>query len=197
VLRTCAGLFRPQTERIVVAGETWADSASRLHSPTRQRSIGMVSQRPHLFPNMSVRENVRFGADGANDLVEELMRRFRCAEYAERRPAGLSGGEQQRVALARALARHPKLLLLDEPFVGLDEALRDDILDDFNAWLATSETFALAATHNVAEVFGLRAEVVRIQAGRVVEQGPAEKVLATEKARLLARLTSAPARARE
>ena len=97
-----------------------------------QRGIGFVTQRPTLFPNMDVTANVAFGLSGlsrrsSEERVAQMLELFHAGHLAKRMPADLSGGERQRVALARALAPEPTLLLLDEPFTGLDADLKASI----------------------------------------------------------------------
>jgi ABC-type sulfate/molybdate transport systems ATPase subunit len=103
-------------------------------------------------------------------------------------PAQLSGGEAQRVNLARAVAARPRLLLLDEPFTGLDLALRSGLIEHLLGWQQQTGVPILSVTHDVAEVFQLGAEVIQLRDGRVAAQGPVAEVLATDRERLLAEL---------
>ena len=107
VLRAVAGLLRPERGRIAVNGTTWLDTASGVDMAPERRSVGLVFQEYALFPHLSVRANVAFGATDAG-LVEEVLARLRIAQLADERPGRLSGGERQRVALARAIAREPR-----------------------------------------------------------------------------------------
>ncbi len=123
------------------------------------------------------------------------MELFRLGKLAERMPGELSGGERQRVSVARAVASAATfggpgraLLLLDEPFSGLDAVLRDELAVALRGWLAERGTPVLSVSHDVGETFLLGAEVIRMAEGQVLEQGPAEVVLAGERERLLAGL---------
>jgi len=100
----------------------------------------------------------------------------------------LSGGERRRVEIARALATEPKFILLDEPFTGLDLALRDELINDIHIW--QEKTPIISVTHDVTEAFQLGAEVIKIAEGRVVQQGPVAEVLARERERLLEQLNA-------
>jgi ABC-type sulfate/molybdate transport systems ATPase subunit len=111
-------------------------------------------------------------------------------ELMDRMPASLSGGEAQRVTLARALAPDPRLLLLDEPFSALDGPAADALLDRLQAWVRQRGIQTVMATHEAADAFALRAEVALLEEGRLVAQGPAEQVLARERERITARLSS-------
>ena len=105
------------------------------------------------------------------------------------RPTELSGGERRRVALARAFAvPNARLMLLDEPFTGLDRALRDELIPKMQAWLAVRNIPVLSVTHDVDEALLLNADVIRLEDGRVQAQGPAREVLAQERERQLAAL---------
>jgi molybdate transport system ATP-binding protein len=147
---------------------------------------------------MSVLENLQYG-DGAvaafgkqdrpRPLIANLPRLFHVEEVLEKRPAQLSGGEAQRVSLARAaMAGGQRILLLDEPFTGLDLPLRDSLLANLLAWQELFRTPILSVTHDVGETFQLGAEVIKIAEGKVVQQGPVELVLADERAQLLRQL---------
>jgi molybdate transport system ATP-binding protein len=180
VLRVLAGLIRPARGRVVLHGQALADT------PPARRGIGFVTQRPVLFPNMDVTANVAFGvSDRAR--VGQMLELFEAGHLAKRMPRELSGGEKQRVALARALAPEPKLLLLDEPFAGLDAELKGGILERLLERLTGVRV--LYVSHDVAEVFQTGAEVLVMERGQIHAHGPAEVVLARQREQLLRQLT--------
>jgi molybdate transport system ATP-binding protein len=143
---------------------------------------------------MTVMGNILYGVGAKSDgVVDEVMELFRLRELAGRMPRALSGGESQRVSVARAVVSAatfagPALLLLDEPFGGLDLKLRDELLLELREWLARRKVPVLSVTHDVGEAFLLGAEVIKIAEGRVVDHGPVEVVLAEERRRLVERL---------
>jgi molybdate transport system ATP-binding protein len=197
LLRSIAGLMRPRHGYVSVAGKTVWDSARAIWLRPAERGCGLVTQRSALFPAMTARDNIAFGLhalsrEECEQRVREMVALFRLEPVLSRRPSQLSGGEQQRVAVARTLAPHPRLLLLDEPFAGLNQDLKDAVLTDLESWLTETRTPVLHVTHDVAEAWRLGtrpgAEVLRIEDGRIVSQGPAAIVLAAERAQLLASL---------
>lgn len=197
LLRSIAGLLHPQRGYVTVTGTTVWDSARRIDVPPARRGCGLVTQRPALFPAMTARDNIAFGLHAfprqdRERRVKEMAALLRLEPLLDRRPAQLSGGEQQRVAVARTLAPHPRVLLLDEPFGGLNLSLKDEILHDLEAWLTATRTPVLYVTHDVAEAWRLGsradAEVLRIEDGCIVRQGPAAVVLAADRTQLLTAL---------
>ena len=193
LLRSIAGLMRPQSGSVTVAGTIVWDSERGIWLQLAQRGCGFVMQRPALFPALTVRENIAFGLvslprEEREQRVQEMAALFRIEQLLARRPAQLSGGEQQRVAVARTLAPRPRVLLLDEPFAGLNLELKSAILTDLETWLVRTGTPALYVTHDVAEAWRLGsrpdAEVLRMESGRIVAQGRAADVLAAERVQL-------------
>ena len=201
VLRMLAGLQIPQAggilSRPAAPGsdeqeEILTDRLRKIFVAPHRRKVHMVTQSPALFPHRSVLNNVSFGSGpklGAEERVEEALELCRVAHLRHKFPAQLSGGESQRAALARAIAGFGfRLLLLDEPFTGLEAELRDAILAGLRARMLRLGIPVLQVTHDVGEVFAAEAEVLRMEDGRIVAQGPAEVVLARERQALLARL---------
>lgn len=177
LLRCLAGLETPEWGSLVVAGETWLDTASGLRLAPQQRRVGYMFQDYALFPNMTVRENLEFALrKGAGyKRVEALLSLMDLGQLQLRKPATLSGGQKQRVALARALASEPRLLLLDEPFSALDPEIRHRLQDEILRLQRHFGVTAIIVSHDVGEVYKLAQRVMVLEAGRVVRQGaPAE-----------------------
>lgn len=193
ILRILAGLIQPRNGRITLLNHTLLNMSRGLSIPPGKRRIGYVTQQPALFPHMTARRNVAFGLHSLapaerEQRVEEMLRLFRVEALADRLPGELSGGEYQRVALARALAPEPKLLMLDEPFSGLDADLKESILGELTAWLAARSVPALYVSHDLAEAYQTVADVIVIENGRLDVQGPVQQVLAPRRERLLRQL---------
>ena len=150
--------------------------------PVAQRRIGYVFQDGRLFPHLSVRHNLAYGAT-ARDTAQPrefstIVELLELAPLLERRPHTLSGGERQRVAIGRALLSHPRALLLDEPLTGLHAEARTQVLDHLRRLKRELRVFTVLVTHHADEVGALADEVVRIDAGRVVRQVPVAEFLA-------------------
>jgi ABC-type sulfate/molybdate transport systems ATPase subunit len=193
LLRVLGGLTRPERGRVVFDGKMLVETENGVWVPPAERGIGFVTQQPALFPHMDVTGNVAFGLSGLDrrssaDHVGQMLQLFHAGHLARRRPADLSGGEKQRVALARALAPEPRLLLLDEPFNGLDADLKAGILEKLTAWLAERNIPALYVSHDVAEAFETAADVMVIEGGQIQAHGPAQVVLAARREQLLRQL---------
>lgn len=176
VLRMLAGLTQPDSGKIVVGGVTWFDAATKIDLAPQQRSIGFVFQDYALFPNLSIRHNVAYGAiRGDAAWVEELLELTGLTALQNRLPGALSGGQKQRVALARALARKPTLLLLDEPLSALDADWRSQLQNDLALLHQRFGLTTILVSHDVGEVFKLSQRVLRLEQGRITQSGtPAE-----------------------
>ncbi len=182
VLNMIAGVQRPDRGRIVVAGHILTDSEKRIFVPPHRRRVGFVFQDAQLFPHLTVEQNIKFGQwftrSERNGLpLEAIVDILGIGSLLKRRPATLSGGEKHRVALARALLSSPRILLMDEPLAGLDDARRDEIMSLIER---IRDEFAIPiayVTHSVDEVRRLASRVVRIVAGRVTAVGTPAEVL--------------------
>jgi len=204
ILRMIAGLDRPDTGRIVCKHPgseiVLLDTEHSISVPPHKRDMRMVSQRPALFPHRSVADNVEYRMppllpEDEDELLgpglrfDEITSLCRISHLCDKKPHQLSGGERQRVALARAIAATPaNLLMLDEPFTGLESDLRDQLIADLRLWLDKRGIPVLLVTHDLGEVFAAQAHVLKMESGRITASGPAHEVLATERDRLIARL---------
>jgi molybdopterin-binding protein len=169
LLETIAGVRRASAGQVLLRG---AD-ATRL--PPERRALGIVYQRGFLFPHLSVRENVHYGATDAR-WADAMSERFGASALHARPVASLSGGERQIVALARALARRPDILLLDEPFAALDPRRRTQVRRELHALQREKEMTVLQVTHDFAEAGTLGDVAVLVEGGRLVQAAPPEQL---------------------
>ncbi|MDT8342960.1 MAG: ABC transporter ATP-binding protein [Thermohalobaculum sp.] len=176
-LRVAAGVERQSAGRVLVDGRVVSDE--RVHAPPEARSVGLMFQDFALFPHLTVAENVGFGLRrgvGAAEraaTVADYLRRVGLTGYAHKYPHQLSGGEQQRVALARALAPRPRVMLMDEPFSGLDNRLRDEVRDETLSILKEEGAGVLLVTHDPDEAMRMSDRIALMRAGRIVQIGAA------------------------
>jgi iron(III) transport system ATP-binding protein len=169
-----AGVEMQDSGEIHVDGQLICDTVYRV--PPERREIGLMFQDFALFPHLSVADNVAFGIKTRDKAarrarVRELLERVDLARFIDGYPHQLSGGEQQRVALARALAPKPKIMLMDEPFSGLDNRLRDGIRDETLTILKEEGTAVLLVTHEPDEAMRMADEIALMRDGRIVQQG--------------------------
>ncbi|MBL8697448.1 MAG: ABC transporter ATP-binding protein [Alphaproteobacteria bacterium] len=178
LLRLAAGLEDLQAGSIAIDGCAIAEPGYSL--PAENRGVGFVFQDYALFPHLDVAGNVAFGIErlrGAarDERIATVLRQVGMQDYSAAYPHQLSGGQQQRVALARALAPRPRVLLLDEPFSGLDARLREQIRDDTLHVLKDSGAATLMVTHDPEEAMFMADRLVVMNAGRIEQAGrPAE-----------------------
>ncbi|MDX3925447.1 MAG: ABC transporter ATP-binding protein [Shinella sp.] len=179
LLRIAAGIEAQASGRVLLNDREIAGPSVFL--PPEKRGVGLMFQDFALFPHMSVLDNVRFGltamakADAAAE-AQLALERVGLSHYAEKYPHVLSGGEQQRVALARALAPRPAVLLMDEPFSGLDSRLKDSIRADTLAILRESRATAIVVTHDAEEAMRMGDRIALLKDGNLVQVGTAEEL---------------------
>jgi iron(III) transport system ATP-binding protein len=190
LLKSIAGLERLDAGEIRAAdGALW--SGGGTHLPPEARRIGMVFQDYALFPHLDALRNVAFGLKGADrlDRARAALEGIELADKARAYPHELSGGEQQRVALARALAPQPDLVLLDEPFSGLDRRLRGELRETTLAALKAAGTAALFVTHDAEEAMAGSDRLALMRGGKLIQDGAPEAVylnpVSADAARLL------------
>ncbi len=177
LLRIAAGIEAQTTGRVLLNDREIAGPSVFL--PPEKRSIGLVFQDFALFPHLTILDNVRFGltalsADEGRREAMIALSRVGLADYAASYPHALSGGQQQRVALARALAPRPAVLLMDEPFSGLDSRLKDSVRAETLAILRESRATAIVVTHDAEEAMRMADRIALLKDGRLVQSGRAE-----------------------
>lgn len=171
-LRIVAGLEELQAGQIFLTGKCIAGNGSSV--PAEKRGIGLVFQDYALFPHLNVLQNVTFGLERMSGLeknfrAETVLERVGMKWAIARYPHTLSGGQQQRVALARAIAPEPALILLDEPFSGLDARLRDQVRDESLHILKETGTAALLVTHDAEEAMFMGDQIAVMREGKIVQ----------------------------
>lgn len=190
-LHLLAGHLRPDSGEVRLGGR--AVSSPRAHHPAHRRRVVALEQRAGLFPHLTALANVAFGprSRGVRRPVADARARAEldavgCGDLASRRPHELSGGQAQRVAIARALAVDPELVLLDEPLAALDV----EVAPAIRALLAErlADRTVVLVTHDPLDLWALAQDVAVLEAGRVVQTGPVERVLARPGSGFVARL---------
>ncbi len=174
-LRVAAGVERQKAGSVRVDGRVVAEPGR--HLPPEARSVGLMFQDFALFPHLTVAENIAFGlrrtipAGDRPGVVGEYLARVGLTSYGHKFPHQLSGGEQQRVALARALAPKPRVMLMDEPFSGLDNRLRDEVRDHTLSILKEEGAGVLLVTHDPDEAMRMADRIALMREGRIVQIG--------------------------
>jgi molybdate transport system ATP-binding protein len=161
VLLAIAGLVRPVSGHVRIAGRTLFDSAAGIDLPPRDRGLGIVFQDSRLFPHLTVRANLAYAGRADAAAVATMAARLGVAPLLDRWPRNLSGGEVRRVALGRALLARPTALLLDEPLTNID-AQRSSALLELLTETAKAQP-VLYVTHELSEAVALQAGVVTLQ----------------------------------
>ncbi|WP_062202871.1 ABC transporter ATP-binding protein [Aureimonas sp. AU12] len=179
LLRIAAGIER-QTEGSLWLGGSEVAGGDRFVPPER-RGIGLMFQDFALFPHMTLLDNVRFGlrdlgASESRAAAMAALDRVGLVHAAADYPHTLSGGEQQRVALARALTPRPQVLLMDEPFSGLDSRLKDMVRTDTLQILRETKSTAVVVTHDAEEAMRMGDRIALLRDGKLVQVGTAHEL---------------------
>jgi iron(III) transport system ATP-binding protein len=170
LLRAVAGFEKAAAGSIRIAGK---EVAGARHVPPEERGVGMVFQDYGLFPHLTALHNTAFGLSKLpkkerRERAKALLEQVGLADSADKYPHELSGGQQQRVALVRALAPEPRLLLMDEPFSNLDEALRERLAREVTELLKRLNTTAIIVTHNREEALATADALGEMEDGRLI-----------------------------
>jgi iron(III) transport system ATP-binding protein len=179
LLRLAAGVERPNEGRVLINGQEV--SGPKAFLPPERRGVGLMFQDYALFPHLSIVANVMFGltalpkAEAEREALQALAR-VGLESHAFDFPHELSGGEQQRVALARAIAPRPSVLLMDEPFSGLDRRLRDSVRDETLAVLRETRATSLVVTHDPEEAMRMGDRIALMRKGVLVQVGTAAEI---------------------
>jgi molybdate transport system ATP-binding protein len=183
-----AGLLSPDAGKIQVDDDVLVDSTRGIDVAAHHRRVGVVFQNARLFPHLSVRGNLDYGAKRASRHLprpvkfDDVVSLLGLESLLARRPRELSGGEQQRVALGRALLAQPRLLLLDEPLASLDAARKAEILPYLERLRDEAKIPMVYVSHQADEIRRIASRVVRIDGGRVAGIGGLEQIGAADAA---------------
>jgi iron(III) transport system ATP-binding protein len=193
LLRVAAGVERPSSGRVLLDGQEVAGPNGFV--PPERRGIGLMFQDFALFPHLTILDNVAFGLKSltrseAKAEAHAALERVALNHYAGEYPHILSGGEQQRVALARAIAPRPSVLLMDEPFSGLDPRLREKMREETLAILHETRATSIVVTHDAEEAMRMGDRVALMRSGRIVQTGRALDLYRAPKDILAARTFS-------
>ena len=178
-LRLAAGLEKLQFGQIAIDDQIVAHPGDYVEP--EKRGVGMVFQDYALFPHLTVAKNIGFGLKHFSDAqrreaVERALTQVGMSEYLDAYPHQLSGGQQQRIALARALAPTPQIMLLDEPFSGLDVARRADLRDTTLHVLKNAGIATIMVTHDPQEAMYMGDRIIVMNEGQVMQDGTPESL---------------------
>jgi molybdate transport system ATP-binding protein len=195
LLRALCGLLPLDSGYVRLDGEVLEDTATGVRLPPERRPIAVAFQELRLFPHLSALDNVAFGLRSrgvplttARARARELLVDMDIRKQLDARPQAMSGGQAQRVALARALVTRSRLLLLDEPLASVDAAARVELRRALRTHVAAHGGVRVVVTHDPVDALALGDVLMVLDAGRVVEQGPAAEVVARPRSTWLAQM---------
>ena len=179
LLRLAAGLERPASGQVLIDGREVSGPSAFI--PTEKRGVGLMFQDYALFPHLTILANVMFGLrdlprKAAATEARRVLGRVGLDALVDAYPHMLSGGEQQRVALARAIVPRPAVLLMDEPFSGLDRSLREEVREETLAILRETRATSIIVTHDPEEAMRLGDRIGLMRDGRILQVGTADEL---------------------
>ena len=169
IIRMLAGLEKPEEGRISFGDEVWFDSMRGINITPQKRRLGYVFQDYNLFPHLNLFDNAAFAAVDKKE-VDELFEVFKIDHLKKRKPHMVSGGERQRCAICQALARHPRILLLDEPFSALDAITRRGLREELKNLKSKMSFPIIYVTHDITEALYLADELLPVVEGKIDDQ---------------------------
>jgi len=190
LLRLAAGVEQPMQGRVLINDQDV--SSGKTFLPPEKRGVGLMFQDFALFPHLTNLANVMFGLKSlpkaeAESEARRALARVGLEKYADAYPHMLSGGEQQRVALARAVAPRPSVLLMDEPFSGLDRLLRDEVREDTLNVLREARVTSVVVTHDPEEALRMGDRIALMSGGRLVQVDTPQAIYSKPKDLFVAR----------
>jgi molybdate transport system ATP-binding protein len=165
IIRMLAGLTSPDEGLVIFGDEVWFDSNRRINVSPQKRRLAYVFQDYNLFPHLNLFDNAAFAAVDKQE-VAKLFDLFKISHLRKRKPHMVSGGERQRCAMCQALARHPRLLLLDEPFSALDVVTRRGLREELKGLKGTLSCPIIYVTHDINEALFLADEILPVVDGK-------------------------------
>jgi molybdate transport system ATP-binding protein len=178
IVRMLAGLQKPDEGQIIFGDEIWFDNNKNINLTPQKRHLGYVFQDYNLFPHLNLFENAAFAAVNKNE-VDKLFDVFKIGHLKKRKPHMVSGGERQRCAICQALARHSRILLLDEPFSALDAITRRDLREELKSLKSNMSFPIIYVTHDINEALYLADEILPVVDGKIDHQW-LQKMIARE-----------------
>jgi len=173
-LHAIAGLLKPARGRIALDGRVLFDSDKRVDVPVARRKLGVVFQDVRLFPHLSVRDNLRYGAPHSGDAsrFDDAVQLLGLGALLKRKPDRLSGGQARRVAIGRALLCAPAALLLDEPLSNLHREARAEVLEHLRGLKRELALTTILVSHQADEVLSIADAVAVLDDGRLRKVQP-------------------------
>ncbi|MEO0895777.1 MAG: ABC transporter ATP-binding protein [Bacteroidota bacterium] len=179
ILRMVAGHMKADGGAVQVDSQHWYDGSKGIFLPARKRNLGVVFQDYALFPHMTAAANIHFGKrkNQPNEEVDQLLEMMELKGLEDTYPQKLSGGQQQRIAIARALVSRPSLLMLDEPFSAMDQALKEKLRFMLKEIQQKFNTSILIVSHDHDMISTIADKVIVLDRGKILKQGNPNEIL--------------------
>ncbi|MDC0933547.1 ABC transporter ATP-binding protein, partial [Arcobacteraceae bacterium] len=190
LLNIIAGFERSQNGTMFLNNKVLSDKNTFVEP--QQRNIGFVFQNYALFPHMTIFDNITFGIDSLPkeekiQIATKLLSLVHLNGFEARYPHELSGGQQQRIALIRAMALNPELILLDEPFSGIDTMLKAQIQKELLAILKSTHKTAIIVTHDASEAMAMSDKIIYLDDGKITQYGTPQNIYKNPKTKNIAK----------